>query len=525
MKNVLIIGKFDTVHKGHQELIKFAKSVTKSEDINLIAIQLLKKDPIIPEECTENKLLNFGVNEIHQYSLEKHLSSIKKYKDLTYKEFIDLLNSKYQIDTIVLGPDQKIGKNQEGDYHNINQYASSINIQTYQLNTKLECSSTQIKNNLNDDIFSAYKLSGSLHCIKGIVTHGHQRGRKLGFPTANILATTQTTKGFVPAEGVYAGIVTLKENESYLSMISIGNNPTFEDVPNMLIEANLLDVDDINLYDQEIKISFISKIADSKKFNSVDELTEKIKHYQTITPEYYQKYLNYVMQENAKSDLILIKTDTVWGISTPINNAISGDDQESFQNSINATCRIQNNISKIFDIKKRSQDKPLPILINDYSELESLGVVPKTIQQILNYQENNNPEISKTYIIRLDSDPKIPIFTAPNSQPLKTGDTVAVRKPNDHILNSLLKISGPLLTTSLNESGQNPVLTANDAIIFKNEHNLEANIMYEYLDLTELNQPQKPQQQNQNQNNQQNQPTNKPSPLIDLTNADNLILR
>lgn len=96
--------------------------------------------------------------------------------------------------------------------------------------------------------------------------HGNQRGRAMGYPTANL---DPACEGFVPADGVYAARV-LHDGTVYPAAVSVGNNPTFEGVPAKQIEAHLLDVD-IDLYGDRISVLFVSYVRGMVKFSSMDE--------------------------------------------------------------------------------------------------------------------------------------------------------------------------------------------------------------------------------------------------------------
>jgi riboflavin kinase/FMN adenylyltransferase len=100
-----------------------------------------------------------------------------------------------------------------------------------------------------------------------MVVHGQQRGRALGYPTANL---SPQLEGFIPADGVYAGRLTV-DGETMPAAISIGNNPTFEGVPERQVEAHVLD-EDLDLYDRIVEVEFVDRIRGMAKFDSLDEL-------------------------------------------------------------------------------------------------------------------------------------------------------------------------------------------------------------------------------------------------------------
>jgi riboflavin kinase/FMN adenylyltransferase len=107
--------------------------------------------------------------------------------------------------------------------------------------------------------------------VRGEVVHGAARGRELGFPTANL---SPHSEGLVPADGVYAGWLT-DDGKRYPAAISIGNNPTFDGVPQKQVEAYVLD-QDIDLYDHVVEVSFVEHIRGMVAFTGIDSLIEQI---------------------------------------------------------------------------------------------------------------------------------------------------------------------------------------------------------------------------------------------------------
>jgi len=102
--------------------------------------------------------------------------------------------------------------------------------------------------------------------------HGEQRGRELGFPTANLAPDSE---GYVPADGVYAARV-LVGDTTYPAAVSVGHNPTFEGVPEKQVEAHLLDVS-LDLYGQELTVMFVDWVRGNVAFEGIDALIEHIR--------------------------------------------------------------------------------------------------------------------------------------------------------------------------------------------------------------------------------------------------------
>jgi riboflavin kinase/FMN adenylyltransferase len=133
-------------------------------------------------------------------------------------------------------------------------------------------SSTYVRRCLADgDVEGAAAALGRPVSVRGLVQRGDQRGRELGYPTANVAIGTEAA----PADGVYAGWVTvLGSGDRLPAAISVGTNPTFEGERLRRVEAHVLDRDDLDLYDREVEVAFTARIRGMERFDSVEELLE-----------------------------------------------------------------------------------------------------------------------------------------------------------------------------------------------------------------------------------------------------------
>jgi riboflavin kinase/FMN adenylyltransferase len=119
-------------------------------------------------------------------------------------------------------------------------------------------------------VAGAAEALGRPFVVRGVVVRGDQRGRELGYPTANV-PTSQLTAA--PADGVYAGrLRRLDTDETYPAAISVGTNPTFEGERDRRVESYVLDRDDLELYDVEVEVAFVERIRGMVRFDGVDAL-------------------------------------------------------------------------------------------------------------------------------------------------------------------------------------------------------------------------------------------------------------
>jgi riboflavin kinase/FMN adenylyltransferase len=117
---------------------------------------------------------------------------------------------------------------------------------------------------------AAKALLGRYHFVSGRVISGHRRGRELGFPTANIASRTEV----LPADGIYATLFHLGERTLH-SVSSVGLNPTFGAGPRT-VESYILDFDE-DIYGASVKLAFVKRIRDERKFASIEELITQIR--------------------------------------------------------------------------------------------------------------------------------------------------------------------------------------------------------------------------------------------------------
>ncbi len=277
---VLALGYFDSVHLGHQKVIKSAKILAEelcaklivvSFSGNLRAVLFGEREKVVYTESERERFYReLGADGVF------FAPSTKEFLGMEKKEFLNFLNQKFQVKAYVCGADYRFGKMGEGTTETIKEYASSNN-QTLKVlpleNSGGEkISSTKIKKLLSvGDVESANALLGREYSVSGVVFEDRKVGRKIGFPTTNI--RLEFEKERLP-DGVYLGGVEF-DNKRYKAIVNYGARPTY-DLENKLVEAHIIDFSG-DLYGKEIKVSFTSFMRGIKKFNSESELTEQLK--------------------------------------------------------------------------------------------------------------------------------------------------------------------------------------------------------------------------------------------------------
>lgn len=281
---VITIGNFDGVHIGHQAL--FHEVIEKANAIDGTSIamtfephpmRVLHKNslpPLITLSEQKNELIErAGIDVLICIPFTREFAAIPA------EAFIkDLLVEKIGMRAIVVGRDYTFGRNREGNLSVLNYYASQLGYEVIVadwIKTEREIadriSSTKIRELIMaGEVEPACKMLGRHYQIRGLVIKGRDRGGKLlGIPTANINLQDE----LCPKTGIYAVMVEYNRH-LYRGVANIGYSPTFDD-QQFTIEVHLLNFSE-NIYGEKIRINFIQRIRDEKKFAGIADLKEQI---------------------------------------------------------------------------------------------------------------------------------------------------------------------------------------------------------------------------------------------------------
>lgn len=293
--NILVIGFFDGVHKGHKEIIKRCikkarvsggKSIALTFDIppvNIISGKKTKK-LIIPFEEKIQIMSGLGIDYIVDVNFSKDFAEQDK-EDFCKKILLEKINAK----EIFIGENFKFGKDAKGDYLFLRNYLKDFNVKVHALRLlKIDntvVSSTEIRRLYEEGDVEKIKLFlGRFPTVKGIVQKGFSRGTQLGFPTANIAIDESYV---IPKNGVYAGRIIIEDNKKSLqSLINVGNNPTFN-IQKTLIEVYILKFNK-DIYNKKITVKFLKYLRNEKKFDTENDLILQIKKDIKITRDYFK---------------------------------------------------------------------------------------------------------------------------------------------------------------------------------------------------------------------------------------------
>jgi riboflavin kinase/FMN adenylyltransferase len=279
---VITIGNFDGVHLGHQKLFDFVKRKAKQINGKSIVITfnphpikvLFKDHPLKLITTLEDKIkliekCGIDITICIPFTLE--FAQIEA-EDFVSKILLDKFNAKW----IIVGYDYRFGKNRRGDREMLKKLADVYGfkvtlVRAYKKRGKI-LSSTAVRNALMEgNIKEANLFLGRAYHIDGEVIKGAGRGSSiLGYPTANILPKQE----IIPKEGVYVVKVTIKEGLTFKGVANIGRNPTFGNT-NLSYEVHILNFKE-DLLGKIIRVHFIERLRDEKKFTSSEELKNTI---------------------------------------------------------------------------------------------------------------------------------------------------------------------------------------------------------------------------------------------------------
>jgi riboflavin kinase/FMN adenylyltransferase len=280
-KTCITIGNFDGVHLGHQAIISQMVNQANSQGNPLIVITFFPNpydffNPDInsfylstPDE-RESLLLGLGATHVLTFKFDSDFANLEP------KAFLSEIKNNLAFETLVVGEDFGLGKDRKGTIPVIKDIGKELSFNLKVLpSVKLgdkEISSTKVRKQLDQgNVSEVAKLLGRYYGVSGIVTHGSDRGSRIGLPTANIL---HWPKKKLPAIGVYATHVNLR-GERYQGITNVGYRPTFEHQTMPNVETYIFKFSD-DIYGEKMKLEFVEKIRDEKKFSGVDAFLAQI---------------------------------------------------------------------------------------------------------------------------------------------------------------------------------------------------------------------------------------------------------
>lgn len=278
----VVIGNFDGVHLGHQHVLARARELADERRLTLVAVTF---DPhpmavLRPEhapvmltsvEQRAELLAAAGADAVLALPFDKDMAGWSP-DEFAQRVLVEGLHTA----VCVVGANFRYGCKAAGDVACLRAYGAEhgFGAEGIALDGGPQVwSSTYIRTCLaSGDVAGAAEALGRPYAVRGVVVKGDQRGRELGFPTANVPATTAA-----PADGVYAGWLTRRDTgDTYPAAISVGTNPTFDGVVGRRVESYVIDRTDLELYGVEVEVAFVERLRGMVAFDSVDALVTQM---------------------------------------------------------------------------------------------------------------------------------------------------------------------------------------------------------------------------------------------------------
>lgn len=281
---IVTVGTFDGVHVGHRSILKRINELAKQEGGESVLLTFWPHPRLVlfPDD-NELKLLSTlqerielleesGIDHliIHPFSVD--------FSRTTAVEYVrDILVRDLNVSKLVIGYDHHFGRNRGGNLDELKKMAPDYGFEVEEISAQeiddVNISSTKIRKALLEgDLARANEFLGYGYSVTGKVVAGKKIGRSIGFPTANV----QPNEAYklIPGTGVYS--VTVLHNGKLLKgMANLGNRPTVSDSEERILEVNLFEFEG-NLYQKEIKVTFVDRIRDEIKFETLDQLRAQL---------------------------------------------------------------------------------------------------------------------------------------------------------------------------------------------------------------------------------------------------------
>lgn len=285
--SAVAIGKFDGVHAGHRAVIARLNETAAATGSRSVAVTF-DRNPLAtirPDRCPENvvtvdrklELLgDLGIDATLVLTFDQEMAA------RTAEDFVvEILVGALQVSTVLVGQDFRFGHRGAGTPELLRElgprYGFSVEVvdDVYLSGSTRRVSSSWVRELLMEgDVASAATVLGRYPDVRGEVVHGLKRGRELGFPTANL---STIVDAFVPADGVYAGwLVDHDTGIRHPSAISVGTNPTFDDVLVRQVEAHVLGETGLDLYGHDVTVEFVARLRGMVAFEGIEKLMEQM---------------------------------------------------------------------------------------------------------------------------------------------------------------------------------------------------------------------------------------------------------
>jgi riboflavin kinase/FMN adenylyltransferase len=281
-ETAVTIGKFDGVHLGHQALIADLVETAEEHGIASVVVTFDRhpdallnpaavKQPITGPIQKQFLIREAGADALLTLTFDEALSHLSP-EEFVRQVLVEALKARW----VLVGQSFRFGADGAGDVETLKSLGETFGFKVRvvaPVEVDGETVSTTLIREYMDkgNVVHASKLLGRPHLTTGVIEHGLKIGRSIGFPTANM---SRDAEGYLPLDGVYAGWL-YADDERYPAALSVGINETFQAVPR-LIEAHVIDRNDIDLYDKVVSLEYVDFVRPAAKFDGVESLVTEI---------------------------------------------------------------------------------------------------------------------------------------------------------------------------------------------------------------------------------------------------------
>ena len=277
------IGFFDGVHRGHQFMIDSLTTMAHAQGRQSLVItfdrhprQVVHADYVPQLITTTDEKLQLlhatAADRIEMLHFDAQMAQLSAYEFMR-----QVLHEKYGVAMLLTGYDNRFGHNRAEGFADYVRYGEEMGMKVLQ-NTPIDIDGMRVSSSLirrlivDGNITEANNCLGHPYSITGSVAHGFQEGRRIGFPTANIVP--ESAEKLVPGNGVYATRVSVEGGEWMPAMLNIGTNPTFQR-QQTTIEAHIIGFEG-DIYGRKVRVEFGRKLRDEQRFESVEALQKQL---------------------------------------------------------------------------------------------------------------------------------------------------------------------------------------------------------------------------------------------------------
>ena len=283
---VITLGVFDGVHRGHRHVLDATARAARERDAASVALvfsphpdEVIRPGAVVPRLLPPQVTLErLAATEI-DHALEIRFDAALR--DLEPEEFLAALAPSMELRGITMTPESAFGRGRAGTLERVAEIGAEngwdcISVEPLVVEDEA-VSSSRIRRALADgQVEAAAALIGSAPFLRGTVVHGDERGRQLGFPTANLAFDYPAA---LPALGIYLGRVHVPERDvgpEHPALVSVGVRPTFHEDGRVLVEVYLLDWDG-DLYDATLDLQLDARLREERRFDDVDALVRQMR--------------------------------------------------------------------------------------------------------------------------------------------------------------------------------------------------------------------------------------------------------